>query len=341
MTMQYIARPLAEKGCRVMLFVSSAFFYLPSYWPTLPPPIRRETLQPTTHTQDLFGRGYSDAPGDVEYDTRLFVTQILLVLASSRLAWTGEGGLSVVGYSLGGGIAANFAAAFPHLVETLVLLAPAGLIRPANFGLASRLVFVSGLVPERLLACLTRWRMRKPIAGAVSKKPRRSSSSAAIRGGGGGESLLDTATREIVDPDEEDEENEEDEEEEEAGGPTTQTPFEREVERVVHWTLDHHEGFVPAFMSTLRAGPLMGQQEHWRQLARRPPGTTAVLLGRRDELVQRDDYAEDALPLLGGPANVFWRVVPGGHNFPFTHAPDALACLYEFWGMGMGGEEKH
>lgn len=259
------------------------------------------------------------------------MTQILLVLASSKLSWTGEAGLSIVGYSLGGGIAANFAAAFPHMVETLVLLAPAGLIRPENIGRASRLIFTTGLVPERLLARLTKWRLRQPIDRAVSKRARRPSSSsssslavAAVRQAiEGGESVFDAAAQEAVDPNDDNEE----------ALPQGPTPFERTVEGVVHWTLDNHDGFVPAFMSTIRSAPMMGQHEHWRQLARRKPGTTAVLLGRHDQLVQKDDYAEDALPLLGGGDNVFWRVVPGAHNFPFTHAPQALECLYEFWGM--------
>ncbi|RYP90571.1 hypothetical protein DL770_003333 [Monosporascus sp. CRB-9-2] len=292
MTLQDIARPLAEKGCRVMLF-------------------------------DLFGRGYTDAPGDLEYDTRLWVTQILLVLASSKLPWTGENGLHVVGYSLGGGIAANFAATFPHMVETLILLAPAGVIRPENIGRASRLIFTSGIIPERLLGRLTKWRLKQPIDKAVSKKRKPSAVQALGKSleGEGKESFIDAAEQEAVDPNEE--------------GPAAlePTPFERTVESVVHWTLDHHEGFVPAFMSTIRFAPLMDQHSYWRQLARRKPGTTAVLLGRHDQLIQKDDYVEDALPLLGGEDNVFWRVVPGAHNFPFTNGPEALECIYEFWGM--------
>ena len=86
-------------------------------------------------------------------------------------------------------------------------------------------------------------------------------------------------------------------------------------------------------MSTIRFAPLMDQHDYWRQLASRKPGTTAVLLGRHDQLIQKDDYVEDALPLLGGKDNVFWRVVPGAHNFPFTNGPEALECIYEFWDM--------
>ncbi|KAI1764786.1 alpha/beta-hydrolase [Hypoxylon sp. FL1150] len=285
MTFKDIAIPLAENGCRVMLF-------------------------------DLFGRGYSDAPGDVPYDTRLFVTQILLVLASSSLPWTGDNGLNVIGYSLGGGIAVNFAATFPTMVETLILLAPAGLIRPENFGRVSRLIFTSGIIPERVLAWLTKRRLQQPIASAVSKRVKKSVNGHALNGGKK-ENYVDVAVQEAVDPVDE----------------PPETPFELEVVRYVHWALDFHRGFVQAFMSTIRYAPLLEQHDYWRQLAARKPGTTAVLLGESDNLIQKDDYAEDALPLLGGEDNVYWRVVPGSHNFPFTHGPDALERIYEFWGI--------
>ncbi|KAI1459034.1 alpha/beta-hydrolase [Annulohypoxylon moriforme] len=292
MTLKDIAIPLAEKGCRVMLF-------------------------------DLFGRGFSDAPGDVPYDTRLFVTQILLVLASSSLSWTGDNGLHVIGYSLGGGIAANFAATFPNMVETLTLLAPAGLIRPENFGGISRLIFTSGIVPERILSWITKRRLRQPIASSVSKKVRMSISEASTKAplqsehSGHSEDYVDLAVQEAIDPVDE----------------PPQTPFEIQVMNAVHWTLDFHKGFVQAFMSTIRFAPLMEQHDYWRQLAKRKPGTTAVLLGKNDNMIQRDDYTEDALPLLGGKENVYWRVVPGSHNFPFTHGPQTLERIYEFWGM--------
>jgi pimeloyl-ACP methyl ester carboxylesterase len=251
------------------------------------------------------------------------VTQLLLVLASSKLSWTGSNALSIIGYSLGGGIAANFAATFPDMVETLVLLAPAGLIRPENIGRGSRIIFASGLIPDRLLAVLTKWRLRQPIDKSVSKKRKPSTVEAVkapLDGGAGKETYLDAATQEAIDPNADD-------------STSTPTQFEKDVISFVHWTLDNHDGFISAFLSTVRYAPMMDQHAYWRQLGKRKPGTTAVLLGRHDQLIQKEDYAEDALPLLGGKDNVFWRVVPGAHNFPFTHAQDALKSIYEFWGM--------
>ncbi|ETS86646.1 hypothetical protein PFICI_00474 [Pestalotiopsis fici W106-1] len=303
MTLNDIALDLASKGCRVMLY-------------------------------DLFGRGYSDGVGDLPSDTRLFVTQILLVLASSPLPWTGDGALNLVGYSLGGGIAVNFAAAFPRLVASLVLLAPAGLIRAANIGRASRLVFTSGLVPERLLEGLTRRRLRAPIGNAVAKRRRASSVSSVTNGGAVAaaaaattlelpgasmdkEGYVDVAVQEVVDDD----------------TPNSPSPIEAKIASYVRWMLDYHTGFVPSFMSTIRHGPLLEQHHYWRELAKREPGTTAVILGRQDELIQKADYKEDALPLMGGEGNVFWRVVSGGHNMPFTNSSEVIEAIHEFWGI--------
>lgn len=106
-----LAEKLAAKGCRVLMF-------------------------------DLFGRGFTDAPSDLDYDDRLFITQIFYVLASSPLAWlpgTQKGedsderrGFSIIGYSLGGCLSMAFASYFPELVEDVVLLAPAGILRPSS-----------------------------------------------------------------------------------------------------------------------------------------------------------------------------------------------------------------
>ncbi|KAK8089733.1 hypothetical protein PG997_004694 [Apiospora hydei] len=295
MTLSEIANGIAAKGCRVMLF-------------------------------DLFGRGFTDGVGDLPFDTRLFVSQVLLVLASSPLAWTGNDAMHLVGYSLGGGIALNFAATFPHMVASLVLLAPTGVIRSENFGRLSRLVFTSGIVPEAILERLTKRRLRTPIGNSVAKKRKMSMDgttpidAAASSTKSGTESLTDTATQEV------------------AGDPNEDTvdsvhPFEARIAAYVHWMLRAHEGFVPAFMSTVRVGPLMAEQAYWRKLARvRAPKTTAIILARHDELIQKDDYREDALPLVGGEDHVFWRIVPGGHNFPFTHPKEALEAIFEFWG---------
>merc|ERR1711939_490176 len=120
-----IAHGLVAKGCRVLLF-------------------------------DLFGRGYSDSV-DLPHDVRLYSTQILLAITSSPIPWT-PGGFSLIGYSLGGGIAAEFAVAFPGMVKDLVLLAPGGLFRSEHFGWQTRLMY-SGFIPDAFIEWIVRGRL--------------------------------------------------------------------------------------------------------------------------------------------------------------------------------------
>lgn len=126
-----IAHGLADKGCRVMMF-------------------------------DLPGRGYSDTPVPTPHSTRLYTTTILLALTSSPLAWTGNGErFSLIGYSLGGGIVANFTSYFPSLVSSLVLFAPGGIVRQNRITLLNKILYNTGLINEMTLERITTGRMRR------------------------------------------------------------------------------------------------------------------------------------------------------------------------------------
>lgn len=271
--------------------------------------------------KDLFGRGFSDGVGDLPHDARLYVSQILHVLASSPLSWTGSSTttIRVVGYSLGGGIAVHLANCLPpDLVSSLILLAPAGLIRPQSFGTVSRFVFSSGFVPERILASLTKKRLQQPIARqqpSKKQKERKPSSSGSAAAGVLKVPEVEAAAAEAADP------------------PSGQevTPLEHKVLLYVRWMVEHHVGFVPAFMSCIRHAPLTEQHESWARLASRPRGSTMVLLAEEDEIIDVDDYTREALPLIGGEDHVHWKVLPGGHDFVMTHSRLVLDELDRFW----------
>ena len=112
---------------------------------------------------DLWGRGYSDCCVDLDQDDRFYFSQIMLAIISSPLSWTGgpDGGFSIVGYSMGGGIATAFAAYFPKLVKSLVLLAPAGLIRAQLLqSFKSWHMFSEGLFPQQGLHWLLKRKLR-------------------------------------------------------------------------------------------------------------------------------------------------------------------------------------
>jgi hypothetical protein len=82
----------------------------------------------------------------------------------------------------------------------------------------------------------------------------------------------------------------------------------------------------------VRHAPLLDQHAAWSKLAARAPGTTAIILGAGDEIIDPAEYAADALPLVGGEAHVRWVLVPGGHDFPMTFARETLVEMYKAWG---------
>lgn len=82
-------------------------------------------------TYDLYGRGLSDrAPG--RQDRAFFVTQLDELLTALEV----KRGVTLMGYSMGGAIAAAFAEDRPARVDRLVLLAPVGLGHRMNRFLA-------------------------------------------------------------------------------------------------------------------------------------------------------------------------------------------------------------
>jgi pimeloyl-ACP methyl ester carboxylesterase len=102
--------------------------------------------------QDLVGRGYSDGPGHLTYDLSLYVSQLCMLLTSLP-EWSGS--FNVVGYSLGGAIATTFARYFPHRIDNLLLIAPAGLIDVKSLPTTTRLL-CSGQVPHSIAQSVLR-----------------------------------------------------------------------------------------------------------------------------------------------------------------------------------------
>jgi pimeloyl-ACP methyl ester carboxylesterase len=146
----------------------------------------------------------------------------------------------VIGYSLGGGIAADFAAYFPDLVQGLVLLAPGGLVRKEHFGWQSKLLY-SAWLPDGLCEKLVRRRLGGGSNNASSVKQ-------------------DDAEKAM---------------QEEMKGNSSQdfdsTPLSKNrpgvtVGGATDWQLANHEGFVRSFVSSIRFASIQGAHERWRKL---------------------------------------------------------------------------
>lgn len=267
-----IANGLVEKGCRVMLF-------------------------------DLWGRGYSDGV-DLPHDSRLYTTEILIAITSSPLCWTGRGnGFNLIGYSLGGGISADFASCFPEMVLSLTLLAPAGLIRPHHFSWESRFLY-SGCVPERLLQWIVRQRLHGPVHSTLHKKSEESTISEDVKGAR--DERFESAQLSKTRP-----------------GLT--------VGGAVQWQLENHKGFVNSFVSSIKYSSITGKQETWKKLGLRHD-KVLIMAGSTDPVIVPAELHTDALASIG-PEHVECKVIEGGHEFPITQAVEVVDQLSKHWSL--------
>ncbi|KKK13092.1 alpha/beta hydrolase [Aspergillus ochraceoroseus] len=287
-----LAHALVDRGCRVMLF-------------------------------DLFGRGYSDCPSNLPQDERLFATQIFLALSSSKISWTGAGSgkFCLVGYSLGGGIAASFASFFPQLLSSLVLIAPAGLIRDSQISFQSRLLYSGGFIPERVLGYLVGRRLRAGPLSSPKPKHEKLSAEDALA-----EELPSQGAAEVQ--------------------VLSRSYPHVTVPSAVLWQVNHHHGFVHSFMSSMRHGPILAQRqrESWERLGKflstqakltpeeqsangLPSDKVLILCGENDPIIVKGELVPDATSALQGNAKFVY--FDAGHEFPSTKYEEVAEHVFE------------
>lgn len=270
---------------------------------------------------DLCGRGYSDTPTGLPHDNRLFSSQILIALASSPLSWTGAsaGGFSIIGFSLGGGIAMSFVAHFPYLIRSIILLAPSGIIRSLPKGYESIFFRYSTIIPSsylrRFVGSILGAKLGKaPQICAVSKESPAHESESQLSG----DSSALIAKQFI------------------------------NLSSVVQWQFDNHRGFLHSFVNSSQHGPVWHQQSDWKKVCEiiqgkkgNPPGHQSYhhlqnskilfIFGDSDEIIMRNEIIEDFEQMLGGSENVEFKVVPGDHGFPASSSKEVVRHISDFW----------
>ncbi|WP_456391071.1 alpha/beta fold hydrolase [Profundibacter sp.] len=107
-------------------------------------------------TYDLYGRGYSDrvaGPQDAEF----FMRQLEELLEDQGV----DGGIMMLGYSMGGAIATCYGAKHPEMLERLILLAPAGLgVKPGKLYL---FITKTPIIGDWIMLVLGGWFLRKGL----------------------------------------------------------------------------------------------------------------------------------------------------------------------------------
>ena len=259
---------------------------------------------------DLFGRGYSDAPNDLAFDARLYTTQILLVLSSSPLAWTGACGFHMVGFSLGGSIAAAFAAYHANMLRSVTLVCPGGLIRTSRMSERSRFLYSSGMIPE--------WLRLRLIQSSLESR-----NGASTAGFSNEDQHADVNFHEV---------------------PVAADQPRVRIGDVILWQLKWNAGFIPSHVSTVRSGLVYRRHDRvWRvlgdELARRrtndpppglPGGRICLILAERDVIVVKDEMIEDSKAILCREA-VDMHVMKGGHEVGVSRGKDVASIAIESW----------
>lgn len=268
--------------------------------------------QPLT-TIDLFGRGYSSAPSPElhRYDSSLYTSQILLCLQSSSIPWTS---FTLVGYSLGGALAADFTSYFPNLIKGLVLVAPGGLIRTSHITLKSKLTYQSGWMSEWLVQRIVAARLwTGPNSHTIESSPgavEHAETTTTSRGSSDDSAVYLSSTRSLL-----------------PGMPQST------VSAVVDWQIKHHPGFVPAFISTIRHGPVHNEHARWRVIGDNIDQHEGLLkevwfvLGEDDPIIVAEEITEDAKSVLGED-NVKIRLVKEvGHEVAIERAEEVVKAV--------------
>jgi len=229
----------------------------------------------------------------------------------------------MIGYSLGGGIAASFTSYFPNLVESLVLIAPAGLMRSTRIHWTSRFLY-GGFLPRKVVEYLV-WRR----LGGID-----ASSSASQNATDEGNKITpiqaveqETPSHPALAPD--------------SSARISPRRPSVSIANVVAWQLHHHAGFVASFVSSIQHAPISAQHDIWRRIAtcqisalpstqRLLEGKVLLLLAKDDNVVIADEMSQDAQSALG-PDAVEIKILDGGHELPVTDAELVAQTILDFW----------
>jgi pimeloyl-ACP methyl ester carboxylesterase len=226
----------------------------------------------------------------------------------------------MVGYSMGAGIAVSFAAHQPHLVSSLILMAPGGLYRTLPAGYSSIQLRYPRLFPSRYLQSYIRKLLNGTPDEPYSPLP---DSDTALS-----EEQTDTAQPGSAD--------------------LLQKRQPLDVVGIVNWEIEHCPGFVPSVINALKHAPLVRQDATWRLLRshlvdhkadgaipNRLRGSQVLILLGSQDTVLGNDFPSIASDCLGRDTIIF-ASFDAGHDFPVRLYEEVGETIAKYLGLGNG-----
>lgn len=105
------------------------------------------------------------------------------------------------------------------------------------------------------------------------------------------------------------------------------------VGAVVDWQIKHHEGFVPAFISSIRYAPVHGEHARWQILGQNITNgfgkltKVHIVLGETDPIIVKDEVIKDATECLGSGSVEFEVLIGVGHEVAIERADDIVRVV--------------
>ena len=209
----------------------------------------------------------------------------------------------------------HFASRFPYLIDSLVLLAPGGILRHLPQGYESLCYRYHPYVPHfylrRLMAALLEVKLSPSDLNTVQ----------------------DAESQDASDED---------------------SPIRRlgkngvDVQGIVQWQFDHHQGFTHTFVDGIRAGLIRNQEADWRKVCSIIEGEKAktspseqtsklfdsklfLIFGSDDGIVIEKEVVEDVRSMMGSKERIVSRTVLGTHGFPVPSGEAVVSHILDFW----------
>lgn len=207
-------------------------------------------------------------------------------------------------------------------MSSLTLITPSGLLRPNRVSLRTLFLYSQGILPEPLLKYLVRERLRSSLVPASSPQSTNSD------------------TR-LTEP------GEVPEYESPAIDASSGKLTALNVADVVRFQVDYHRGFVQAYMSSMRYGPIMTEHATWKRVGQTlskknketkennvsdtglSPGKVLIICANEDTSIVSSELVPDAIAALEG--NVEFRHFDAGHEIPMSKSREVAKAIWELW----------